>query len=584
MTISKIEFDPDRNIIENIFRESLRIEIPRYQRSYTWTTKETEDFFNDFIRESETPEDNFDFLGTILFTLDEKHGVLEVIDGQQRLLTITLFFAAMRDLLRFDVDSSQAYSLSDDIHNNYIKTGGGMISAHGNEAKNPYRIKVGRDLEQFFSNLAENFVEDPKKLKPKAGAEKRAYDSYMYFRSNVKSLIAGQSPSFQAKGIARIVSKILGIQFIDIRVRNSEVAYNLFESHNAKGQALAKTDLIKNFYFGRLKLSDEKKISKMDEWDDLLSTLEEKTNGMYPDRFFNYMVQSYIGNFSSSHLYRRIKPMIENPENFSKIMKENINSMVELKTAATTDKVVNSSLEGLNEYLRVHQCFIFLLSLYRNRDKITPSTYRRLVKTVENFSYLYSAVGSQPTNVLEKIYSKYASALDNNAKLVKKGDANAMQRLGGTLLSGINKDFKSLIPSQESFTESFRKLSYDNLRERKLLRYTFQKIEEKNSDDLIRLGYGFTLDHIIPQKTFNKLTATEYHSIGNLVPLSALDNSKLGSTKPEDKMDTYSANSQLISVDMLLSQLEEGEFNTDSIEVRTLRLADVAYNEIFKLG
>jgi len=582
MSKAKIEFDPDRKIIENLFTGSLRIEIPRYQRSYAWTTKETEDFFNDFVAESSIAEDNLDFLGTILFTFDENRGVLEVIDGQQRLLTISIFFAAMRDILRNDINTTDSVSYSDDIHNNLIKTGSSRISAHGTAEKDPFRIKVGRDLESFFSTLVQSFVKDLKKIKPKTPAERKAYDAYIYFSNKVRGMLSGpKSSDDKVKIIERMNTKVLGIQYIDIRVSNSETAYNLFESHNAKGQALAKTDLIKNYYFGRLKIPEAEMVVKMDEWDDLLVKLDKSTNGMWPDRFFSYMLQSYEGNFSSSQLYRRIKPMIDSPTTFSKLMKTNIESIIALKTSSTSDKHINSSLEGLNDYLRMHQCFIFLLSLHRNSDKMTPSIYRKIFRAVENFSYLYSAISSQPTNILEKIYAKYAYKLETEAKAVDSDDKVACERLSGKLLSDLKKEFINLIPSSETFSESFLKLSYTNSRDRQIIRYTFQRIEEYHSDNLIMLGFSFTLDHIIPQRTFGK--STEYHSIGNLVPLSQASNSRLGDTPPKDKLDVYKENGQLKSVRLLIDQLEHGEFTVDSISQRVEQISSMVYGEIFSI-
>lgn len=585
MAMAKIEFDPDRKIIENLFTGSLRMEVPRYQRSYSWTTKEAEDFYNDFILESEIAEDNLDFLGTILFTLDDNRGVLEVIDGQQRLLTITLFFAAMRDLLKFGINTNDSISYADEIQNNLIKTGSGRISAHGNELKEPFRLKVGRDLETFFAILAQNFVKDTRNLKAKSSAEKRAYETYMFFKSRVGETLDGpKSSDDKIKIIQRIITKILAISYIDIRVGNNETAYNLFESHNAKGQALAKTDLIKNYYFGRLKLPESQKIEKMDAWDSLLNNLDKETKGMWPDRFFSYMLQSYIGNFSSSYLYRRIKPLIDEPAKFSKKMDINVNAMILLKTSTTGDRLVDSSLEGINDYLKVNQCFIFLLALHRNRDKFTPSIYRKIIKAVENFSYVYSGVTSSPTNTLEKLYAKYATKLEEEATSVDKSDKIACERMSGRLLSEFKKEIGLLLPSEDRFIQDFVKLSYSNPRDRQLIRYTFQRIEECYSEDLIRLGFSFTLDHIIPQNTFGRQSKGNYHSIGNLVPLSQASNSRLGDMPPLQKLDSYRQNSQLHSAKILIEQLENGDFNADSIDQRAIILAKFAYKDAFSLA
>ena len=113
MTVTTVNFDPDKKRIEDIFEGSQQLVIPRYQRTYSWPKDKAEEFYNDFIEESAKAEDNLAFLGTILFAISD--GSLEVIDGQQRLITITLFLAALRDVLLKTIRTTEAHTAADHL-------------------------------------------------------------------------------------------------------------------------------------------------------------------------------------------------------------------------------------------------------------------------------------------------------------------------------------------------------------------------------------------------------------------------------------------------------------------------------------
>lgn len=584
MTVTKVDFDPDKKSIKEIFEGSIQMSIPRYQRTYSWPKDKVEEFYDDFIVDSEKAEDNLSYLGTILFSKDSD-GNLEVIDGQQRLVTITIFFAAIRDLAWYFIDTDRSKSFSDSLHRLIIPelTLGNSIL---DESRDTVKLRVGADIENIFEKIIYHKTRDALSITPRKTSEKNVLSAYSLFYTRIKTLIdlPKISSDDQLKLLVRIVQKILGIEYIDIRVVDKEIAYNLFESHNAKGIALAKTDLIKNYYFGRIKGSDDEKNRMMDEWDALLENLDLKTKSMLPDRFFNYMVESYEGNFSSSFLYRKIKPYIENPSLFRKMLQSNIEYMIELKSALTGEKSVDEALLGISK-MKINQCFIFLLSLRRNKDYFNQKSYQDIVKVVENFSYIYSAVSKQPTNALEKVYARQAKKIQEAVKLLGKPsslDSVEKERLGGRTLRALRDELVAITPPFSVFASGLSELSYENIPQRALIRYTFEKIERHHSKGLVDLGGQFTLDHIVPQS--KSKGNNKFHSLGNLVPLSSTDNSSLGSSDPHEKLKIYKDNSNLYTIRGLIETLEAQQFfGPEDIEQRTQNLATYAFEHVFKI-
>lgn len=587
MTVTKIDFDPDKKSIKDLFDGSLQMMIPRYQRSYSWTRDKVDEFYDDFIVESEKAEDNLSYLGTILFSKDT-NDLLEVIDGQQRLVTITIFFAVVRDLCTEFIGSERAKAYASNLQK-LIKIESDFGSSFINGTKvDKAKLRVGADIETVFEKLIYSPKTNTTKLSATNKAQRNVIEAYNNLYTKIrkdKIEHSKLSSNDQLEILVKLIQRVLGIEYIDIRVTDKEVAYNLFESHNAKGVALAKTDLIKNYYFGRLKGSEKERNEKMDEWDDLLDDLDKETSNMLPDRFFNYLVQSYDGTFSSSVLYRKIKPHIEDPASFSRKLDTNIGFMIDLKKASTGNKTVDRCLKGI-ERMKVNQCFIFLLCLERNKTSINQKSYEQLVNLVENFTYIYSAVSKQPTNVLEKVYSKHAKYLEREtAELRKKkltSDKIEKERLGGKILHRLKEDLAEMIPNVSVFLDGFKNLSYDSRPQKEIIRYTFERIEYFASKGMVSLGSLFTLDHIVPQN--KSRTNTIYHSIGNLVPLSATDNSKKGDSDPIDKLDVYMENSNFFATKSVIDTLEKKRsFSIDDLEARSESLAEFCYREVFKL-
>ena len=115
-----LKFDPQKKTIEDLFFEPrFRYKIPKYQRPYSWKKEQLEEFWKLIINNKST------FIGTVIYNVKplEKNGIKEIIDGQQRYLTISILSAALRDsLLEFSKKKSNnsAKERAKDIHEELI--------------------------------------------------------------------------------------------------------------------------------------------------------------------------------------------------------------------------------------------------------------------------------------------------------------------------------------------------------------------------------------------------------------------------------------------------------------------------------
>lgn len=578
------DFEPKAMTVRELFTQEKQLTVPRYQRTFAWGEKDIEDFYKDFIETRNTNEEEpLNFIGTIL--LSDNRDDYEIIDGQQRLLTFTILFAVVRDILEDEIGTNDAKEFASVIQSRYIAFGSKWEIKHGVNQDNNYKLKVGEKVERHF--MAQVFLRGAsKKPKPKNKVEKRITYAYDTLYDLIKKQVL-EGPSKAGDRVVmlhRLLDRILEVACIVIFVRNNEIAFNLFESHNAKGQALAKTDLIKSYYFGRLRGEEEKKLIKMDEWDSNFERLETETDAMAPDRFFSYMLQSYEGNFNSSHLYRRIKPYIDNTSKFESQLRLNLNLMIDLKNSRSDNRAVVQSLEALNDVFNVHPAFILMLSLARNKDYISPKFYEKIFLAIENFSYLYRAVSKLPTNVLERLFSGIAKSIEKKSSDRKPKEKIEIDTFSGQIFSDIQRSFNELLPTFDIFAENFAELSYENGADKKLIRYTFEKIESFNSNNLLRFGTGLSLDHIYAQNTREAKNLKKIHRIGNLTPLSKVTNSSLGNIGLTEKISVYEMNSDLYSIKTALEAIKSNnEYTDEVITNRSKILARYCYDEVFQI-
>lgn len=129
--------------LETIFDD--HINVPEYQREYSWGVEEADDFFNDLKRFSESDDDEYLF-GQFIFYKDKDKKDIDVIDGQQRLVTTVIFLSVARNIvssLDIDHDSEE-----------YTQFRQWVIKVIGSEQKEDFKLTLnGKANNYFFKNI-----------------------------------------------------------------------------------------------------------------------------------------------------------------------------------------------------------------------------------------------------------------------------------------------------------------------------------------------------------------------------------------------------------------------------------------------
>jgi uncharacterized protein with ParB-like and HNH nuclease domain len=171
--MAKIDFDQDgvgHFIADNFLK------VPPYQRSFAWETSHVQDLFEDI--KNSYPEDYF--IGTVVVTGTDKGDYLEIVDGQQRLATINIFFAVIRDLLKKEDNSIKK---SKHIETEYL-----WKESLRDEDKQQKLVLNNMDNEFYLKRIIENNTEPI----PTKESHNRLLKAYEYITSFVNNKYANE--------------------------------------------------------------------------------------------------------------------------------------------------------------------------------------------------------------------------------------------------------------------------------------------------------------------------------------------------------------------------------------------------------
>ena len=573
---------PYDKTVRDLLGSKRQFVIPRFQREYSWDKKNYQEFLEDMlgnliIKDGRISSSQY-FLGTMLFIGNFAEGTeqeIQVVDGQQRLTTITILFSAMSDIfltLGEQTLSRQLFA--------YIMT----EDDDGNEV----RILKSKTSYPFFSY----FIQDKeKKMSPDATTEEEhcIKETYEYFRAQLteaklKSMLKRKHGSEIVEALSEIDvlkalrDQVLNSTFISISTTDREQANKIFEILNAKGKRLAYIDLIKNKIFEVLNKVEPADFAE-ETWKNIKETLSFGKESVGLATFYQHFWSSKYKKVSSNKLYEAFNSTIKKSETeYTEFIKEL------LKNAKIYMQIVNpkredynnrkeyfgivQSLSCINNYFNVVQVRIALLALFdtKQRGIVDFTMLRDTLSYLENFHFAYNAILANRTNRLEKIYSSFAIAL---RKSQTKAEAKCAIR--DKLVAPLDE----LFPTFDSFSEKFVALSFtkkDKVSNVKT-KYAINKLNSLYSNNEVFANDG-TIEHIIPEKEQGNTL-----NIGNLILLEDNLNVEAGHENYANKCAVY-AKSNYIWVKNFVAQHEQ--WDSSMIEQRAKEMAKVYYTEILK--
>ena len=368
------------------------LQIPPYQRPYSWKEEQINDFWNDI----NTDEQSF-FLGSIILNKEEeKNGFIEVIDGQQRLLTTTMFLAVIRNIFL----QMKENKLADAIQNNYIA----FRDDDGNET---FKIQTADKTAKYYKQYIQTAGCDVANSKTNTKEELRIKKNFILLNSKIHSVLNKiEAADLRIQKLKDLRNRVGDLVIIEMEIFSDEVAYEIFETVNARGADLTVADLLKNLIFKKIKNKDEQEKAKR-LWSEIETNIE--ATGSELKKFIRYY---WIGKYkfvTEKKLYVDIKNTIKDWLLFIKDLHHSsiwyniiIEGTVKDFSEVKHGNMIHRSIFAIR-LMNVSQCFTLLLPLLNQHSKIVID-FSKLVKYIELFTFKYSAVCKMPGNSVEILY------------------------------------------------------------------------------------------------------------------------------------------------------------------------------------
>lgn len=470
------------------------------------------------------------FLGPLIVTRSGS-GTLSVVDGQQRLTTIQMMLALIRD--QWIQRASDANSLA-----NNAKTAENLIQSLTMGGSINYRFIPNRYLKDIFFNYVQLKHGDPERKyvrnKPALKNEtyfKRCEDfasAYLFLEKKLEGL---DDPSLIALQ-QYLMGKVL---FLQVIAEGENNAFLLFETLNARGLDLGQSDLIKSYIFSQLLPADDEQ-AYVAIWDAMISNL----GNTEADVFLRHYMLLVNKGITRHDLYRKFKEMYRTPEAGRQLLRDLQIASRFYGNLIGSERVEGQEFDHLNALFeqvqgtKVDSQNIFLLALLlrflRNFDKSQLRRLEKACRFVEILSFRWVVCG-QNAQDLENLYQSASQALIEASE----------EALSATLDTQLKK-LQESFPRDEVFRESLKTAV---IRQNPRAKYILRRIDAyqngKGSYILVS-GADLHLEHVAPQKPSEgspweidmqgNLTYTEVvYSIGNMVLLPARINNSI-SNKP----------------------------------------------------
>jgi len=300
--------------------------IPRYQREYSWGKRQWEDLFDDLVE-----NDRGYFLGSIILIRSEKvsvsHQVFELVDGQQRMTTLSLLLAAIYQRL-----SEYKEYFDDNQFSDYINLKHRLVIKGTQLLRVQLQIQNNNSDDYSFVLSEIGLLEGFKK--PANLGNRRVYKAFGYFQERLdQSYKEGVKPLVT---LFDMMERLNNAEFVTIAVETHSDAYTLFESLNNRGAPLTAVDLIKNKLLAEAGKEGASKVDTVyDKWANLLNLLGDDYS--LQERFLRHFYNAYQNKF-----YETTNVSFATKSNLIRIYESLINNNV--------DEFLNSALVAGSKY------------------------------------------------------------------------------------------------------------------------------------------------------------------------------------------------------------------------------------------
>ena len=531
--------------------------VPPNQRNYAWEEPQISTLFSDFTNALNVGRPAY-FLGTLVLTKGE--GKLpQIADGQQRLATITILLAAIRDWFFSQGEEEDSTSIETDFLRKFDRDVRGYT---------PTLTLNSVDNEYFMKRVLSRPNSAERNTEPTKWSHERIDRAAVLAAKHVATRVKGLSKEHAINHLNQWVRFLQDTaQVIVLTVPDELDAFTMFETLNDRGLKTSQADLIKNYLFSQAKDRDKEAQQKWDSMVGALETLEDEDITL---SYLRTLLTSLYGVTRTDLIFKTVKDNVAGRNQaitFLDMMAEYANEYVAILSPDAPKwndyaLSVSRAIAVIKE-LGVAQIRPLMLSVARH---FSVAEANKVFPLFVNWSVRFLIVGGRG-GTLEEAYAA-------RAKEVTDGDVVTTKMLA--------KNLVDRIPSDALFAAAF---SSARISKSHLARYYLRALELKftgdpepawiPNEDTLKI----TLEHVLPinpgagwEHIHPETANSVYKRLGNMVLMQASKNNEIGN-KPFSIKRPHLQSSPYLLTQMVGKRLD---WDVKDIEERQIKLAEIA--------
>lgn len=542
----------------DFLKKSPQFVVPIYQRTYSWTERECRQLWDDILRTGKNDKISAHFVGSIVYVEKGLYQVssqspLLVIDGQQRLTTVTLIIEA---IARFLGESEPVDGFSSKKLRNYF------LLNPLEDGERRYKLLLSQTDKKTLTALLEQQPQ-PNEYSLRISENFKLFEKWITASQDAIEAIC--------KGLAKLI-------IVDISLnRDQDNPQLIFESLNSTGKELSQADLIRNYILMGLEPQLQTKLYD-NYWRPMEVDFGQEAYATFFDSFMRHYLTVKTGEISNiREVYEAFKLYSRTPD----ILKCGVESLVaDIRTYAhyfcamaldtETEVELKSAFHDLRE-LKVEVAYPLLLELYHDyaQQILSKEEFVKIVRLVESYVFRRS-VCAIPTNSMNKTFATFMRAIKKD-RYLESIQAHLL------LLPSYRR-----FPHEEEFKRDIQMKDLYNFRNRS---YWLRRIENHGRKERVSVD-EYTIEHIMPQnenlstswKTslgsdWERIQQTWLHTLGNLT-LTGYNSEYSDKPFNEKREMTGGFKESPLRLNQGLGTLET--WNEDTIKQRAVLLSKVA--------
>ena len=501
--------------LNEFLTRQIKMNIPIYQRKYNWSLDECKQLFEDIISIGKDENRKSYFIGSIVVKKDSEElldplAEVTLIDGQQRITTLTLIYCALCNYYK-NIDER----LCRNIYGNYL------VNHDLDETNKLHLTKNDNESLKYIINI----IPTDKEFKLTPDNSINIYNNYEFFRNQITK----ENVETVIKGLKKLI-------FISVVLDQEDNPQLIFESLNSTGLELNKNDLIRNYILMGLDTKHQNELYE-NYWYEIEQIF--KNNEWFFDEFIRYYLSFENGRLPKrADVYKDFKHHANEFENIDELVKD-VHKFAGyfscIRFGKEEDPELRDAFDSLAE-LDFNVTLPFLLSAYDDYQNsldnpninLTRDEFIRIVKFVESYC-LRRSICDIPTNSMNKTFARLSKEI------------NKQEYYNYFVAAMFEKDTYKRFPTNDEVQEKL--LNQNMYSKRKILNHILIAIENTEGKEFVS-AENSTIEHIMPQNltkewerelgsNYEEIHSTYLHTLGNLTLTPY--NSELGDKSFYDK-------------------------------------------------